>query len=136
MGSKFVTDRRTISLTPYTGVCGFYLSVKFATSLLAWLAGGLLKTSTQPCVLSQICYIPSCFSGRGIRSKSFFAHTDHPNETKCKKIVISKITFLIKIWAWAAGESILLFCLLLLRPSSHSIWLFRKGACEIWTKAN
>ena len=34
-------DRRTNSLTPYTGVCGFFLSVKFATSLLASLAGGL-----------------------------------------------------------------------------------------------
>ena len=26
-------------LTPYTGVCGFFLQVKFATSLLASLAG-------------------------------------------------------------------------------------------------
>ena len=34
------TDIQTISLTPYTGVCGFFLSVKFATSLLASLAGG------------------------------------------------------------------------------------------------
>ena len=29
------TDRQTNSLTPYTGVCGFFLQVKFATSLLA-----------------------------------------------------------------------------------------------------
>ena len=35
------TDRQTNSKAPYTGVCGFFLSVKFATSLLASLAGGL-----------------------------------------------------------------------------------------------
>ena len=44
LGSKFVTDRQTErqtnSLTPFTGVWEFFLSVKFATSLLAWLAGG------------------------------------------------------------------------------------------------
>ena len=34
---------QTNSLTPYTGVCGFFLSVKFATSLLALLAGGLIS---------------------------------------------------------------------------------------------
>ena len=34
------TDRQTNYLTSYTGVCGFCLSVKFATSLLALLAGG------------------------------------------------------------------------------------------------
>ena len=34
------TDGQTNSLTPYTGVCGFFLQVKFATSLLALLAGG------------------------------------------------------------------------------------------------
>ena len=35
-----VDHRQTNSLTPYTGVCGFFISVKFATSLLASLAGG------------------------------------------------------------------------------------------------
>ena len=35
------SDRQTNSLTPYTGVFGFFLSVKFATSLLTSLAGGL-----------------------------------------------------------------------------------------------
>ena len=35
------TDRQKNSLTPYTGVCGFFLQIKFATSLLASLAGGL-----------------------------------------------------------------------------------------------
>ena len=35
------TDRQTNSLTPYaTGVCGFFLPVKFEASLLALLAGG------------------------------------------------------------------------------------------------
>ena len=34
------TDRQTNSLTPYTGVCVFFISSKFATSLLASLAGG------------------------------------------------------------------------------------------------
>ena len=34
------TDRQTNSLTPDTGVCGFFISVKFDTSLLASLAGG------------------------------------------------------------------------------------------------
>ena len=34
------TDRQTNTLAPYTGVCGFFLSVKFATYLLASLAGG------------------------------------------------------------------------------------------------
>ena len=37
--SKFVTDRQTNSLTPYTSGSVFFLSVKFATSLLALLAG-------------------------------------------------------------------------------------------------
>ena len=35
-----ITNRQTNSLTPYIGVCGFFLSDKFATSLLASLAGG------------------------------------------------------------------------------------------------
>ena len=38
IGVKFgnrKTDRQTNSLAPYTGVCGFFLSVKFATFLLA-----------------------------------------------------------------------------------------------------
>ena len=34
------TDRQTNSLTPFMGVCGFFISVKFATFLLALLAGG------------------------------------------------------------------------------------------------
>ena len=34
------TDGQTHSLKPYTGVCGFFLQVKFAASLLALLAGG------------------------------------------------------------------------------------------------
>ena len=33
------TDGQANSLTPYTGICGFFLSVKFATSLLALLPG-------------------------------------------------------------------------------------------------
>ena len=32
-------DRQTNSLTPFTALCGFVLQVKFATSLLALLAG-------------------------------------------------------------------------------------------------
>ena len=43
-GTKYrQTDRQTNSLTPHTGVCGFFLSVKFATSLLTTLAGELNK---------------------------------------------------------------------------------------------
>ena len=34
------TERQTNSLTPLMGVCEFFLPVKFATSLLALLAGG------------------------------------------------------------------------------------------------
>ena len=41
------TDRQTNSLTPYTGVCGFFLSVKIATSLLTQLAGELTKKTTS-----------------------------------------------------------------------------------------
>ena len=41
------TDSQTNSWTPYTGVCGFFLQVKFATSLLASLAGGLLENYAQ-----------------------------------------------------------------------------------------
>ena len=44
LGSKFVTDRQTDrqtnSLTPFRGVCRFFLSVKFTTSLLTLLASG------------------------------------------------------------------------------------------------
>ena len=36
------TDRQTNSLTPYVGVSGLFLSVKFATFLLALLAGSKL----------------------------------------------------------------------------------------------
>ena len=35
------TDGQTNSLTPYTGVRRFFLSVKFATSLLASLTGDI-----------------------------------------------------------------------------------------------
>ena len=34
------SDRQTNTLTLYTGVCRFFPSVKFATSVLALLAGG------------------------------------------------------------------------------------------------
>ena len=37
------TDRQTNSLTPYTWVCRFFLSVKFATSLLTSLTSSLLE---------------------------------------------------------------------------------------------
>ena len=42
MGSDRQTDRQIHwhSLTPFTGVFGFFLSVKFANSLVALLAGG------------------------------------------------------------------------------------------------
>ena len=43
MGSKFITERQTNSVTPYMGVCGFFLSVKFAT----YLAGGKHKRRGQ-----------------------------------------------------------------------------------------
>ena len=33
------TDRKTNSLTPYTGVCGFFIPVKFTTCLLVSFAG-------------------------------------------------------------------------------------------------
>ena len=42
---KNITDGRTNSLTPYTGVCGFFLSFKFATLLLASLTGELKSTT-------------------------------------------------------------------------------------------
>ena len=38
------TDGQTISLTPFTGVCRFFLSVKIAPSLLASLARNLRST--------------------------------------------------------------------------------------------
>ena len=41
------TDRQTNSLTPYTGVCGYFLIIKFDTSLHALLAGGLGDTFTS-----------------------------------------------------------------------------------------
>ena len=34
------TDKQKNSFTTFTGVCGFFLSVKFATSILTSLAGG------------------------------------------------------------------------------------------------
>ena len=40
------TERQTNSLKPYTGVCRFFLSVKFANSQLTSLAGGSRKTQT------------------------------------------------------------------------------------------
>ena len=41
IGAK-VPCRKTNSLNPYTGVCGFFLSVKFATFLLAFLGAPFL----------------------------------------------------------------------------------------------
>ena len=38
-----MTDKQTNSLTPYTGVSRFFLTVKFTTSLLGLLAGGLVE---------------------------------------------------------------------------------------------
>ena len=48
-----VTDGQTNSLRPYTGVCGFFLSVKFAISPLALLAGELGKTNVDYSVAKQ-----------------------------------------------------------------------------------
>ena len=39
LGSNFVTHGQTDRQTDTYGVCGFFLSVKFATSQLALLAG-------------------------------------------------------------------------------------------------
>ena len=36
------TDRQTNYLTPYTGVCGFFLSVKFATSHTRFARRGII----------------------------------------------------------------------------------------------
>ena len=53
------TDRQTNSLTPYTGVCGFFLLVKFATSLLASLAGGLIIfCHMKSLIYSECCVCP------------------------------------------------------------------------------
>ena len=46
---KRQTDRQTNSWTPYTGVCVFFLQVKFATFLLASLAGGLKQNINRSC---------------------------------------------------------------------------------------
>ena len=58
MRSKFVTDRQTNSLTPYTGGCGFFLQVKFATSLLASLAGDNFSLCLSLCLSFSyfLCY--------------------------------------------------------------------------------
>ena len=56
--SNFATDRQTNSLTPYTGGCGFFLQVKFATSLLASLAGDNQKMH-QTSLLPSPCSVTS-----------------------------------------------------------------------------
>ena len=60
LGSKFVTDgrknRQTNYLIPYTGVCGFFVSVKFATSLLASLAGGYIRKWHSKADLSTVAH--------------------------------------------------------------------------------
>ena len=63
------TDRQTNSLTPYTGVCRFFLSVKFATSLLASLAGGL----TSP-TLSKVIYFDQLLLAVGKVHVVYFDH--------------------------------------------------------------
>ena len=45
LGSKLTTDRQTHSLTPYTGVCRFFLSLNLLPPLLASLAGGSTEAS-------------------------------------------------------------------------------------------
>ena len=41
-------ERQSNSLTPYTGVCGFFISDKFDTSVLALLPGGLKYSTMSP----------------------------------------------------------------------------------------
>ena len=52
------TDRQTNSFTPYTWVCGLFLRVKFVTSLLASLAGGLRNDSVYH--ESKKLVLPKC----------------------------------------------------------------------------
>ena len=48
------TDRQTNSLTTYMGVCGFFLSVKYATSLLALLARGLNEENIAIIAMAEL----------------------------------------------------------------------------------
>ena len=57
---QFITYRQTNSLTPCYGVCGFFLSVKFATSLLASLAGGQAVVVIHLHCWDQFIYTKSC----------------------------------------------------------------------------
>ena len=68
--SKFVTDRQTDrqtnSLTPYTGGCGFFLQVKFATSLLASLAGDKILQEYDSFEFTQNCFFNSSMNAKPI----------------------------------------------------------------------
>ena len=50
------TDRQTNSLTPHKGVCIFFLSIKFVTSLLALLAGVKTDGSVFEKIVKPVLY--------------------------------------------------------------------------------
>ena len=75
---KFVTDRQRDKSfdTIYLGVCEFFLSVIFATSLLASLAGDKLFSNFAPYVLPQLATAQKKFSsGKGVSCYSNHLNT-------------------------------------------------------------
>ena len=80
------TDRQTNSLTTYTGECGFFLQVKFATSLLSSLAGEYASQSNLLCKWHNIqatFWIVKCFffiyNFFYLCSVAFFCYKMHKN---------------------------------------------------------
>ena len=70
------TNRQTYYLTPYKGVCGFFLSVKFATPLLASLARDKvyhIETNylTKLCSILTKCKLPYTFIETGPNQSCF-----------------------------------------------------------------
>ena len=87
---------------PYTGVCGFFLSFKFATSLLASLTKkNCVLSMSLECIteLLKVCY-NSTFSFSSV--KKYFIVFPHIDRQMLGLILSTKIwvlrNFMIKIW--------------------------------------
>ena len=88
-------DRQTNSLTPYTGVCVFFLQVKFATFLLDFSQGIILRwcLNRYYSMISSRCYYKS---SRGPHKKTNLMSTTFVYKTSTYLDIYSKVIFLLK----------------------------------------
>ena len=81
MGLNLTIDRQTNTLTPYTGVCGFFLSVKFATSLTRFARRGIISKNKD-------------FGGLELRSLLYWHFWNLPS-IECFMVIFFNFTFAV-----------------------------------------